>query len=498
MKKLKYWIGAIVLGTMALTSCEDYFEKVPSDLVEADDHYKTFIDAQISQSGVFTLLQDVTPDLVVLGELMGDLVTVTSSQDADLNELNTHNISITNSYINTSGYYRIIIAANEVLQNLKLIKERDSELNDIEYERLVGSLVALKSFCYLTLVQLHGEAAYIPGNVNDLGAIGSFEYISKDEMLDRLLIDLDTLDQSNDDEDVFLYDEESTSASNFLAQIVNINSIIGDIYLEKQIYDTAAMHFEAAFLEIGGLMWSVGTVFRNESWKELFMNYGLHSNIDEIMLSTYFSLDYNQVNPLEKVINYDRDYKLKPSQVIIDLYNSQNDNEGDEFRGLDASYGMSEEGEYYINKYALGERGSSHIIHYRSAGVLLKWAEALNLSGSKKEALSLVNQAKGFEDYFRNGIRSRVNLPPIKFPTDLASSQDSLLFVEDVIMDERAMELAFEGKRWFDLMRVANRDYRGAEYLANKVAAKFGSEANQNAVRDRLLDKNNWYLPYVK
>ncbi len=43
--------------------------------------------------------------------------------------------------------------------------------------------------------------------------------------------------------------------------------------------------------------------------------------------------------------------------------------------------------------------------------------------------------------------------------------------VEDLIMVERSMELAFEGKRWFDLVRVAKR--RGPAYLADKISSKF-------------------------
>jgi hypothetical protein len=61
-------------------------------------------------------------------------------------------------------------------------------------------------------------------------------------------------------------------------------------------------------------------------------------------------------------------------------------------------------------------------------------------------------------------------------------------------MDERALELAYEGKRWFDLVRIANRRNDPA-YLADKVAAKFAGTSNYDAIRSKLMNPASWYLP---
>ena len=63
--------------------------------------------------------------------------------------------------------------------------------------------------------------------------------------------------------------------------------------------------------------------------------------------------------------------------------------------------------------------------------------------------------------------------------------------VEDLIIDECAMEMAFEGNRFFDLMRVARR--RGNDYLASRVAKRNGTE--DPAMRSFLQNDKNWYLP---
>ncbi|MDO9153263.1 MAG: RagB/SusD family nutrient uptake outer membrane protein [Paludibacter sp.] len=64
-------------------------------------------------------------------------------------------------------------------------------------------------------------------------------------------------------------------------------------------------------------------------------------------------------------------------------------------------------------------------------------------------------------------------------------------YVEDLIVNETALECAFEGNRFHDLMRIAIRRNDNA-YLANKVAAKHSE--NKEAIRQKLLDRTNWYL----
>ncbi|MEJ6980707.1 RagB/SusD family nutrient uptake outer membrane protein [Pedobacter sp. P351] len=116
--------------------------------------------------------------------------------------------------------------------------------------------------------------------------------------------------------------------------------------------------------------------------------------------------------------------------------------------------------------------------------------------------------------YRNSGIRGRVSLAPAKVDSvqffDFSSPGNPrkaftnkpgfIRAMEDIIIKEAALELAFEGNRWQDLLRIAKR--RRAEdpnYLANKVAAKFeakGDMATANEVRVKLSNEANWYLPF--
>ena len=73
------------------------------------------------------------------------------------------------------------------------------------------------------------------------------------------------------------------------------------------------------------------------------------------------------------------------------------------------------------------------------------------------------------------------------------SKQDTIDYVEDILLEEMAMELAFEGNRFHDLMRIAYRRGDNA-YLADRVAAKYEA-SEQAAIHDMLMVQDNWFIP---
>jgi hypothetical protein len=113
--------------------------------------------------------------------------------------------------------------------------------------------------------------------------------------------------------------------------------------------------------------------------------------------------------------------------------------------------------------------------------------------------------------WYRNiGVRSRVstmnamvdsalyfNLTVI--PRAYTDEANLTIAVEDLLIRESGLETAFEGYRWGDLLRIAlRRQATDPNYLANKIGAKFdaSNSAEAAAVRTKLADPDNWYLPF--
>ena len=88
------------------------------------------------------------------------------------------------------------------------------------------------------------------------------------------------------------------------------------------------------------------------------------------------------------------------------------------------------------------------------------------------------------------------------FPVAPEGVTDTLQYqiekVEDMLMDEGALELAFEGQRFYDLMRVALRR-NDPSYLAEKVYARRGEDRKgemRSLIRPQLTDMRSWYMSW--
>ncbi|MBP5337831.1 MAG: RagB/SusD family nutrient uptake outer membrane protein [Prevotella sp.] len=186
--------------------------------------------------------------------------------------------------------------------------------------------------------------------------------------------------------------------------------------------------------------------------------------------------------------------------------------------------------EYSSMRQTISKFSSLMVPTYRVTMVYLRYAEALNRAGLPQSAMAILKyglckenidnyvdsleQVKAgdlikFDDnlFTREttiGIHSRGSgdsqcnayyvLPQPETP--LATREDTIAYqipqVEDLIVNEMALEGAFEGNRFYDLMRVALR--RGdPAYLADPISRRSGKQ--DAALRALLMDKNNWYLP---
>lgn len=181
---------------------------------------------------------------------------------------------------------------------------------------------------------------------------------------------------------------------------------------------------------------------------------------------------------------------------------------------------------YSINKNIFDQ--DANFIIYRAGGIQLYLAEIYVYWTAERDGLirtdtdmaeAVLNNGTNYSVRERDqmGIRGRIGLgsdndgifmTDDKFTFDpftneiLGYSSLSGQFLakqelfEERIMDERARELAFEGERFYDLMRVAKRRNDPA-FLAKAVSDKF-PPGRREAIYTHLLDESNWYINYFE
>jgi len=163
----------------------------------------------------------------------------------------------------------------------------------------------------------------------------------------------------------------------------------------------------------------------------------------------------------------------QPTQEFVDAYE-----EGDERKGVTVLYegGPEFDGKIYESRYSFTGYNTrkflvplSQVSAYDNSPLnfpILRYADVLLM---KAEALNELGQTTLAGDYL-NMVRNRAGLEDIE-----GLSQADF---RNAVLQERRIELAFEGQRWFDLIRVNNGEY-GLNFLR--------SIGRNNAAQKHLL-----------
>lgn len=260
-----------------------------------------------------------------------------------------------------------------------------------------------------------------------------------------------------------------------------------------------------------------------------------------------FSSSFEPKNPfIDLFSNVGGSYLVQPSQQAMDNWNSQTQKNGVPFDARGRFTYKTIAGQPVIMKYLYYSIDGSSFLPtintttrtgewwlYRAASVWQHFAEAANRDGYPKLGFAVVNQGiRSTYDlnpknppYDYDIIQNTLSLPnPYKFdarslessagyPQTRANDReiaglrgraylpsrqlvgDSTIAVENMLVDESALELAYEGQRWADLLRVAIRRDDPA-YIASRVGDKLRKDGgNAGAAQGKLMARE-YYLPF--
>ncbi len=520
--KVKYFGLACLM--LAFASCSDEFFNVEvGERITEDEHYKDYIDAQASFYGTLINLQDVAANSILVDGLRSDQMVLNDNASSDLLEIGNLNMRAENPFLDKSGYYRTIINVNEVLTQIQNAADRDRDFLDDELSDMRATLYGLRAWCYLAIIRNYGEVNYLEDNLEELPEQLEGNKLNKTELLTVLI------DQFHNDS--VIWEGGLSRKENVYTQFPNYKAVLGEMYLELGDYQNAVKYLKLGMEsvpsnsiglnEISGL--SISTVYKvtgdfgTNSWDNIFRN--AENQYSENVCVIPYSINDGQPNPIVQYFLPTDKYMVKAAQHLVDSFFTakpagKTDYFGDIHRGFFYTFDYVDydsisivNNMHFIKKYSINSSDpySSDVILQRAGDVHLLLAEALNRNGRSDVAMMLLNsgifsQAPGtrpndFGYWVANrGIRGRVGLAPRVVP-DTIPLAEQVERIEDFIIEEKAMECAFEGKRMSDLIRVAERRDNPEEYISSIIARKYSDPAMKSMVKNYYMNRENWYLP---
>lgn len=550
-------LAALVTGSY---SCRKIFDTQPENLVEAKNAYQNIYDADAAVTGVYGKLIGLAGQYEVLNELRADLMDVTSNAGADLQQINTDNVLPGNTYADPKPFYGVILNCNDVMKNLTIMHQ-SHKLTDDDYSQRWSDVAALRSWLYFQLGLQFGEIPYITESVSDINDIkdtSKYPRLKLDDLVKTLITFMEALPYKDPYPAANSLVAQQIDGYPSKILFINKRCLLGDLYLWNNDYHNAAIVYKQvmetttaagtgdSYAYYNTYTLNSGTdndAVTQSAWQSFFSRSPNDREYQtEWIWSMVFDSKFAPVNPFVNLFaNSGGKYLVKPSQTAIDNWNAQRQSDGTPFDYRGPNTYKIINGQPVIIKFLYNYLNSSTGIAtdpltkngkwflYRTPTLHLRFAEAANRDGQTKIAWALVNAGiKGaFNNtavadtlsritklpfpydfdarkldaptirgkYHRNlGIRARVNTTSLP---DSLQTNDHMLEMEDKIINEGALELAYEGNRWQDLLRIAHRRNDPA-FLADKVYNKLLKDGNPAAadVKTRLMDPTKWFLPF--
>lgn len=383
----------------------------------------------------FTVFTDTHSDNAYSGGSGNTLVTLEAlSQDAD-------NGVITRSWNKYLGY---VGTANIIILNVD--KVPDESLTQVERKRWKAEAKIFRAWILFDLVRLWGDIPLVTQetpeitaeNIEEIYPLLYPERKPVEEVYKQILQDLIEA----------LPDAPNVDTNNkFLFTKGVANALLAKVYAEKPMRDYDKVVKYCNDVEAAGfdLMPEYSDLFATNDAKTDVRYRNTKESIFEITYapgSGQWLWSMYGVNELNPTSTYNWAKYLTPSRDLIRAFESEGDNIRMEESMIFATpkwtnHYKQDDPYFYPFMYKLRNNATS-IIKIRFADILLMKAEALVEQNKLSEAATLVNR-----------VRNRVKLN--KLPADIVASQSKM---RDAVLKERRLELAFEGHRWFDLVRT--------------------------------------------
>ena len=495
MKKIT--ILLFILFVTGLQGCTNWLDIKPESEVVLEDFWQTESQATSVLSAAYRGLTEnaCIERMLIWGEVRSDNVVEGYSTNADMLKILNVNINSSNSYANWASFYSVINYCNTFLSFAPNVVKSDQNFTVTKLHSLEAEALTLRALCYFYLVRAFNE---VPLVLNPSVSDTQNYYVAKSterQILDQIIADLIAAKQ---------YARADYGKGAYNKGRITLNAIyalLADVYLWDQQYSKCVDECNTILAD---------KTLALETGENMLKNVFYTGNSTESIFELQFDKDVQVNNTVNNFYGYGGwangqlsipVYLAKTSDFSPFNYSGSTVKESTTDIRQTNFFGIYVNGSgYLIYKYALVQclvnadltvtpvyRPSSTTVNwiiYRLSDVMLMKAEALvQLDRSDvdlKEALKMVNTT-----YLRSNITS---------DSLLFNNYNNKVSLEPLVLRERQRELLFEGKRWFDLLRLARRNSNPTVILAYISPKLTGDNIQSN----KMSVMNALYLPILK
>ena len=545
-------IFSIILASIAMTSCVDTVI-LPDNKTVDDDFWqkKTEVDALVAAA--YAQLRDATAirNMIVWGDFRSDELVVTSTLPASaayktaLAQIYSLNIDTENSFTSWYPFYSAINYCNLVLQKAEGVIAVDPDYMKGDYNANKAQMLALRAFCYFYLTRVFHDIPVTPAAYLNSSDDFNAPQANPDSVLTMCINDLKEASKYAISGSTY----GDWRDKGYLNQD-GINAILADIYLWRASINRDVADYEECVAYCDKVI---------KAKKEAYELNPIHHRpgTDDVVKDYYLS-DYDDMydelfgqsgqNADESIFELQFRSSNVTNSSLDQMYFRYNNSSSNGFGYLKAStkfgtvdatgngvwnnsvdqrlyeYVYDATGnveQFGVRKFVatvsagVNNTAESKVdtrssvyqnwIFYRLTDVMLMKAEALvqlyNLGG-KVEGDTRNEEAFNICKFINDRALSDANKGSYALKYSIYREK-----MEELVLAERARELCFEGKRWFDLMRYNYRHTTTKADLTKKLTESYVTNSDEfldlalrkyavpSAMKAKIRDERYLYMP---
>ena len=500
-----YFLIILTTSLFCFTSCEDFLEETPHSFLSPENYYQNENDALAALTGAYTglgagsnsflarrvhYLTWFASDECASPRLAGEKLIDEFQFNADHGDVNQV----------WTQMYDAINRANVVIDRVALIS-MDETLRD----QYIAEAKFIRALSYFYGVRLWGGIPMVTSEVQSVDEVQGLTRASEAEVYNLIISDLESaalsLPRENQEGRATLGAAKGLLAKVYLTKATSPASESGDYQrcadLAKEVIDMPehrlmedyekAIGVEDEFNDESLFEWQGDRNLRPLGNHTIFGQFTLPLDIIGYVPEEGQTGSSNMVAEVNYFNLYDdRDYR-KEMTFITEGVNRN----GELVQWTEFTYPFPHPAWKYVdqsNSTRSGYAFSANYVVLRLADVYLMRAEALNeANGPTPEAYEMINA-------IRARARNRDGVEPSTYPEDLSGLTKEEF--RDAVLLERAVELGFEGHRWFDLVRTGRMVDRiksvHPEYPVTEKHNLFPIPADELIINENLSQNPGW------